>query len=186
MDCIYEVLFLAYNSKCFTSHVNINPFTHTFIQWWQRLPCKVPTCLSGVVEHFLSKVYNKDSMDRFLFPFKLWVRMSEKSEVQYLAQKNSNWTTNILISGRPSLPPQPQQLPYMLSLSSVCLPVQWLMDLPLSVPQSHWLQARSPRTLKIHSPMDPNRSVGHPQSMLYWGSHVHFVHLTLLESEATL
>lgn len=31
-------------------HSLIHTHTHTFIHWWQRLPCKVPTCSSGVIQ----------------------------------------------------------------------------------------------------------------------------------------
>ena len=33
---------------------HFHPFTHTFIQWWQKLPCKVPTCSSGAVSGSVS------------------------------------------------------------------------------------------------------------------------------------
>ena len=33
---------LSGHSKHFTAQVSVDPFTHTFIHWWQGLPYKVP------------------------------------------------------------------------------------------------------------------------------------------------
>lgn len=46
-----------------------------------------------------------------------------------------------------------------------CLAVQWQMDRPYIsrlLIQSQWFQAKSPGTLKTHSPMDPNQTHGPP------------------------
>ena len=40
-SCIFIALFQSTDySKCFTI---LATFTHTFIHWWQRVPCKAPT-----------------------------------------------------------------------------------------------------------------------------------------------
>lgn len=33
---------------------HIHAFTHNFTHWWQQLPCKVPTCPSGVIRSLVS------------------------------------------------------------------------------------------------------------------------------------
>lgn len=141
MDCMYEVLFRASHSKCFPLHININSFTHAFIQRWQRLPCKVPTCLSGVTQHFQPK--RPTSI--------LWIGFCSHSKCECewvwnlrfgILPKNMqtggarDWTTNLLNSGRPTLSSEP--LPYMFSLSSVCLSVQWLMNPPPAPSEITW------------------------------------------------
>ena len=85
---ISMVLFKStYCSNLFYNTCQIQPFTFTFIHWWQRLPCKVPTA------------------------------HQEQFGVQYLAQgffdmqlgEAGIQTSNLRITRRPALPPEPQQ-----------------------------------------------------------------------------
>ena len=42
-SCIFIAFPLYWPFKALYKTCHIDPFTHTFIHWWQRLPCKVPT-----------------------------------------------------------------------------------------------------------------------------------------------
>lgn len=90
-----------------TQHSQIH--THTFICWWQRLPCKVPTCSSGVSNH--SHTYGKASGSNLGFSI-----LPKDTLTCWLEEPGSN----PLISGRPAFPPEPQ-LPHFHVCSTLFL-----------------------------------------------------------------
>lgn len=56
------------HSKHFYSTYLIHPFTYTFIHWWQRLPCKVPTAQK---EHSLLPIQSAHSDTKLSPPLSL-------------------------------------------------------------------------------------------------------------------
>ena len=48
--CISLALFpVHWPLKALYNTRHIHPFMHTFVHWWERLPCKVATCSSGAI-----------------------------------------------------------------------------------------------------------------------------------------
>lgn len=114
MDCICVAL-------VWCTQIALQPmsaFSHIFIQWWQRLPCKVPTCSSGAIQHPPSKASHINSL---LIPPHARTLMAEQSRAIWGSEScpwmlwHAHWrsrdhTTDLLISERPNPSPEPQLL----------------------------------------------------------------------------
>lgn len=118
-SAVYQ-LHKALHNPCY-----IHSFTHTYIHWCQRLHWKVLTCWSGATQRFLTKVPRSISVLRHSHPYiHWWNSHREQFGIQYLAKglldmQLDAWTTDLLISGRHSLPAEPQPTAVQLKLADL-------------------------------------------------------------------
>ncbi len=87
-------------------HMSFTSFTHS--HWWQRLPCKVPSCSSGANLTQLTPLGAVWSSVACLRPT---CNMQTGGVGDWTAW---DWTAGLPISGWPALPPEPQLPPYIL------------------------------------------------------------------------
>ena len=101
---LYSAFLVFWPLKALLHYESHSPIhTHSYAEWVQGLPCKVPTCPSEETNHSHTFIH-------------WWHSHQEQFGVKYLAQGHigmwtggaGNRTVDLPISGWPALPPEPQ------------------------------------------------------------------------------